>query len=79
MKYRRSTVLPVILLAYLTVMAVFGLKGVKTGETSMLTYILTIVVTLALIIVLHFFLKKREKLRDERLKDIMKSQNNQKQ
>lgn len=70
MKLRRSTLLPLILLIYLGVMAVIGWKSVKTGETSLTTYWLTIVVTLSLIITLHFFLKKREKLRDERLKDI---------
>lgn len=65
-KYKRSTVLPIILLIYLIIMACMGYKGVQTGETSMLTYVLTIIVTLALIITLHFFLKRREKYREER-------------
>ena len=73
MKYRRSTVLPAILLIYLAVMACFGYKGVESGETSVTTYVLTIAVTLALIVTLHFFLKKREKLRRERLDDINKN------
>lgn len=74
MKYKRSTVLPAILLIYLILMAIMGLKGVRSGETSILTYVLTIVVTLMLIIILHFFLKRREKLRDERLRDINNEQ-----
>lgn len=75
MKYKRSTVLPLILLVYLCGMSWIGYKSVRTGETSVTTYVLTIVVTLALIVALHFFLKKREKLRDERLEDIKNSQN----
>lgn len=65
-RYKRSTVLPVILFIYLCVMAWLGLEGVRSGETSLTTYILTIAVTLGLIITLHFFLKKREKMRDKR-------------
>ena len=76
MKLNRSTVLPVILLVYLGGMAIIGYKSVRTGETSLTTYILTIVVTLALIITLHFFLKKREKLRNERLRDIENNDRN---
>lgn len=65
-KFKRSTVLPAILFIYLCIMAVIGLKGVKSGETALSTYIITIAVTLALIITLHFFLKKREKIRGDR-------------
>lgn len=73
MKFKRSTVLPFILLIYLAVMAWIGLDGVRSGETSMATYLVTIGVTLALIITLHFFLKRRERLRDERIRDLQKS------
>lgn len=68
-KLKRSTVFPAILFVYLFGMAIIGLKGVRSGETTLTTYILTIAVTLALIVALHFFLKKREKLRDEREND----------
>ena len=69
-RFKRSTVLPLILFFYLCIMAWMGLKGLKSGETSLTTYILTIGVTLALIITLHFFLKRREKLREERENDM---------
>lgn len=75
-KFKRSTVLPVILFFYLCIMAWFGLKGLKTGETSPTTYFLTIGVTLGLIVVLHFFLKRREKLARERREDINNNDNN---
>lgn len=69
-KLKRSTVLPLILLVYLGIMAWIGLKGVESGETSLATYLVTIAVTLALIVVLHFFLKKREKYREQRERDM---------
>lgn len=70
MKLTRPITIPLILLIYLGVMAYLGLEGLKTGQTSLLTYTLTIIVTLGIIIALHFFLKKREKLRKERLDDL---------
>ena len=72
MKFKRSTVLPIILFIYLCFMAWIGYGGLRRGEVSLTTYIITIVVTLALIITLHFFLKRRERLRDERMKDMEK-------
>ena len=74
-RMKRSTVLPLILLIYLAGMAWISLKGVKSGETSYTTYFLTIAVTLALIVTLHFFLKRCEKLREEREKDMNERQN----
>lgn len=73
-RLQRSTTLPIILLLYLIIMAFIGFDSVKNGETSLSVYIITIAVTLCLIIILHFFLKRREKLRDERLNDIKKSE-----
>lgn len=72
-KFKRSTVLPIILLLYLIVMSVIGYSGMKRGETSPTAYWLSIAVTLGIIIALHFFLKKREQLRDERIRDIENS------
>lgn len=72
MKLSRPIVIPCILLVYLAVMAYMGLDGLRTGQTSLFQYIATIVVTLGVIILLHFFLRKRERLHKERKNDIEK-------
>lgn len=72
-KIPRSTVVPAILLVYLAVMSYIGLDGLRSGATSLFAYIATIVVTLGVILLLHLFLKKRDRLRAERLKDIENS------
>lgn len=74
MKISRSTLIPAILLVYLAVMAWLGLDGLRSGQTSPLAYAATIIVTLAVIVLLHFFLRKRERLRRERLDDINRNQ-----
>lgn len=66
MKIKKSTYIPAILLIYLAVMSVIGYKGLSTGQTSPLQYYCTIAATLAIIVLLHFFIKKRERLRRER-------------
>lgn len=63
-------VIPLILAGYLAVMAYMGYDGYVSGETSALTYFGTIAVTLCLLVLLHFNLKRRERLRRERLQDI---------
>ena len=70
MKFKKSTVLPVILLVYLAGMSIIGIKGLRNGETSITTYVLTIIITLGLIIALHFFLKRQDRLKKERMSDI---------
>lgn len=70
MKLNRPVVIPCILLIYLAVMAYMGLEGLRNGQTSLLQYIATIVVTLGVIVLLHFFLRKRERLRRNRNNDI---------
>lgn len=77
MKISRATLVPAILLVYLAVMAYLGIGGLRSGQTTVAAYIATIAVSLGVIILLHFFLKKRERLRRDRLEDIYR--NNQKQ
>ena len=71
MKYSRAIVVPALLLVYLAVMAYLGLDGLRSGQTSLAAYVATIVVSLGVIILLHFFLKKRERLRRERMEDLL--------
>lgn len=66
-KIRRSTIIPLLLVVYLCVMAWMGLDGLETGQISLFGYVATIVATLGVIYLLHIFLKKRDKLRKERL------------
>lgn len=74
-KIKRSVWLPVILAIYLIVFAVIGIKGLRSGETSVFKYVGILLVCIAVIVMLHFNLKKREQLRDERLKDISDNEN----
>lgn len=68
---KRSTIIPLILLAYLGVMAYIGRGEFIAG--NYLYYFGIIGLTLLTIILLHFFLKKRERLRREREDDIRRS------
>ena len=63
-KFKSSTVIPLALTAYLAVMAYMGRHIYLRGDY--LYYFGTIAVTLVIIIVLHFSLKKKEKLRQQR-------------
>ena len=74
MKIARSTLIPLILLVYLAVMSYIGYPAYADGRTSALYYFGVIGVTLAVIVLLHFNLKRRERLRRERLDDIDKQQ-----
>lgn len=76
MKINRPIFIPTVLAVYLVIMAVIGLQGLQTGETSLLQYIGTIVITAGIIILLHFHLKKRDRLRKERLRDINQNTEN---
>lgn len=58
-RIKRSTFLPILLVAYLGVMAYIGRGELKAGNYA---YYFTIIgFTLVFIVLLHFFLKKREK------------------
>lgn len=59
MKLRRSTLIPTILLLYLGVMSYIGYPEYQQG--NYFYYFGVIGVTLAIIAVLHLFLKKRER------------------
>lgn len=72
-KIPRSTLIPILLLIYLAIMSYIGLAGVRSGQMSVIGYIATIAITLGVIYLLHIFLKKRDRLRAERLKDIENS------
>lgn len=70
MKLSRAILIPAVLLIYLAVMSVMGWEGYTSGRTSALQYFGVIALTLGIIVLLHFNIKKRERLRRERLDDI---------
>lgn len=78
MKLKRSTLIPLLLTAYLAVMSKFGWDQYVAGEISALYFYGVIGLTLIVIVLLHFSLKKRERLRRERLDDINKDNQNNK-
>ena len=78
MKLKRSTLIPLLLTAYLAVMSKFGRDQYVAGEISALYFYGVIGLTLIVIVLLHFSLKKRERLRRERLDDINKDNQNNK-
>lgn len=65
-KLKRSTLLPILLLIYLAVMACIGWPEYAAGRSSALYYWGIIAATLAVIVLLHFNLKRRERLRAQR-------------
>lgn len=73
MKIRRSILIPLVLLVYLAVMASIGWKQYAAGEMSATYYFGVIAVTLAVIVLLHFNLRKRERLRAEREADMKRN------
>lgn len=75
MKIPKSTLIPVLLLIYLGVMSFIGWDAYRSGKFSALYYFGTIAGTLLVIILLHFSLKRREKLKNERQKDISQHNN----
>lgn len=68
----KSTFLPVILLIYLGVMSYIGYGEYASGRTSATYYFGIIILTLFVILLLHIFLKKRERYRREREEDMKK-------
>lgn len=70
MKVKRSTVIPLLLAIYLAVMAYIGYPEYAAGRSSALYYFGTIGVTIVILILLHFNLRRRERLRAEREKDM---------
>lgn len=74
MKIKRSTLVPFILAIYLGVMATLGYDEYASGRMSALYYFGIIGFTAVILILLHFNLKRRERLRHEREQD-MNNQN----
>ncbi|MCM1223324.1 MAG: hypothetical protein NC548_53615 [Lachnospiraceae bacterium] len=75
MKIKRSTLIPSILAIYLAVMAYIGYDEYASGKMSALYYFGVIGITLLILVLLHFNLKRRERLQKERIED-MNNQNN---
>lgn len=67
---KRSTIIPLALLAYLGVMCYVGYPIYEEGNYT--KYFGIIAGTLLVIVLLHFSLKKRERLRREREEDMRK-------
>lgn len=65
-KIKKSTWLPAVLLAYLAFMSAIAYPDYRAGVHTPLFYFGVIGFTLVVIIALHFFLKKKESLRQER-------------
>ena len=72
----KAVVIPLALLAYLGIMSYIGYDGYASGEFSALYYFGVIAVSLLVIILLHFSLKRRERLRREREDDIKRNNTN---
>lgn len=65
-RFKKSTMIPLLLLIYLAVMAIVGLPYFNAGNYGY--YFGVIGGTLVIIVCLHFLLKKREKLQNDRKK-----------
>lgn len=72
MKIKRSTFIPLILALYLIAIAYIGFPAYASGQTSAFQYFGTIALTIVILIVLHFNLKRRERIRHERIEDMKK-------
>lgn len=80
MKISRAILIPGVLLVYLVVMATMGWKHYAAGAMSWMEYYGVIALTLGIIVVLHFTIKRRDRLRRERLDDLehrTREENNQ--
>ncbi len=69
----KSIIIPLVLLIYLAIMCYIGYGGYRSGEFSTLYYYGVIAGSLLVIVLLHFSLKRRERLRKEREDDIKKN------
>lgn len=78
MTLQRSTVIPAALAMYLAAMAYIGYDGYAAGTTSPAYYFGIIGTTIVILIMLHFNLKRRERLRRERLEEIKRNESKNK-
>ena len=69
-KIKRSTLIPLELAVYLMVMASIGWGDYASGRTSALYYFGVIAITVVILILLHFSLRRRERYREERQADM---------
>lgn len=70
-KLKKHIVLPIVLLIYLLVMSIIGFDEFRAG--NYLYYFGIIGITLLVIFLLYFNLKKKDKLRQEREDDIKRN------
>ncbi len=77
MKTKKSTWLPLILLVYLLVMAYIGRQQLVAGKY--LQYFGVLGVSLIVIVLLHFVLKKKERMQEERGSEEQLPQRNRKE
>lgn len=77
-KPKRSTIIPIALTVYLIVMAYIGYPQFANGNESPLFYFGVLAISLLVIVLLHFNLKRQEKLRRERMQDIENNKQKQK-
>lgn len=71
---KRHIIIPAVLLVYLGVMSYIGYPEYASGHFSSLYYFGVIGLSLCIIALLYFFIKKREQLRRERKDDIERNQ-----
>lgn len=72
---KKSVILPLALVAYLGAMSYVGYSGYASGEFSAMRYYGVIAVSFAVIVLLYFSLKRKEKLRKEREDDMKNNRN----
>lgn len=70
-RLKKSVIIPLTLLLYLVAMSIVGFPYYQSGQH--LYYFGIIGATLCVIIILHFVLKKREKLQEQRKNEMCNS------
>lgn len=72
MRVKRYNLIPAALLVYLGVMSYIGYPAYRSGRFSAAYYFGTIAFTVAVIVVLRIFLRKRDRYRSQREQDMRK-------
>lgn len=72
-RYRKSNWLTILLLVYVTAMAVYLVP--RNTETSDTEKYITVAVSYVIVLLLWFVLRRKEKLADERKKDLERRKN----
>lgn len=72
-RYRKSNWLTILLLVYVTAMAVYLVP--RNTETGDMEKYITVAVSYVIVVLLWFVLRKKEKLADERKKDLERRKN----